>query len=277
MNQIQITVKTLNGTATPIDAAPSDTILSVKSKVSAAVGPAVDQIRLIHAGQELSDERALQHYHIGDGATVHLVLKLRDIGEFGAHACTAGVALLMDDAELSAQEARDVVMAVKKTGDPSSPAVAIPQALQARHCARLRAFLDARFGEIAQGECDAQLLEDFKITLLRGELVALLDERAVASLEREFGGAYTTIRLRRACAVGRCINFHVDHSLRTMQVALGGDYEGGALVFLSDQGEVHRPERAVGSATIHDRSVVHGVARIKRGVRYGLFFLQEDE
>lgn len=57
-----------------------------------------------------------------------------------------------------------------------------------------------------------------------------------------------------------------------MQVALNSDEEycGGHLVFATAKGFVV-PERPVGSATIHDNGVVHGVSPLKHGVRYGLF------
>merc|ERR1712188_205538 len=85
------------------------------------------------------------------------------------------------------------------------------------------------------------------------------------------------IKLRRVTpsTVPHCINFHLDHALRTMQVPLNerGQCEGGKLVFVTRQGLVW-PDQAPGSATIHDNTIVHGVSSHKSGVRYGLFFLK---
>ena len=60
-----------------------------------------------------------------------------------------------------------------------------------------------------------------------------------------------------------------------MQVALNdeSEYEGGRLVFATDEGLVW-PRRKAGSATLHDSSTAHGVSLHTRGVRYSLFFLQ---
>lgn len=41
----------------------------------------MDQIRLIFSGKQLSDDRTLESYNIGAGATIHMVLQLRGGGE----------------------------------------------------------------------------------------------------------------------------------------------------------------------------------------------------
>ena len=51
------------------------------------------------------------------------------------------------------------------------------------------------------------------------------------------------------------------------------EYEGGRLVFATDDGLVW-PSRRAGSVTVHDKTIAHGVSLHTRGVRYGLFFLQ---
>ena len=98
----------------------------------------------------------------------------------------------------------------------------------------------------------------------------------MARLESLFGRC-NQIKLRRTqAASGQYIAFHLDHSLRTMQVPLNdpSEYDGGRLVFAMGDGSLVVPEREVGSATVHDNGVVHGVTEITRGVRYGLFMLQ---
>jgi len=61
-----------------------------------------------------------------------------------------------------------------------------------------------------------------------------------------------------------------------MQVALNGEdeYEGGRLVYLKD-GEFQIPKRPAGSITIHENDIVHGVSKLVKGVRYGLFLLKK--
>ena len=87
---------------------------------------------------------------------------------------------------------------------------------------------------------------------------------------------FNRIVLRRCCAEGLCINFHLDHSLKTMQIALNDDneYVGGRLVFATNDGVLYEPRRPAGSVTIHNNTVVHGVSTLRSGVRYGLFFLK---
>ena len=224
--------------------------------------------------------RTLGHYNIQHESTLHMALNLRgDIGEFGAHEDSPGTHFLMHDAPLLDEDVRDIVQAVKRSSPillpPSKPITGVSSLLSEAHCEALRQFIDARWEEAAASGQSQALLDDFKLNLTRRELAELLDDRTVDALEDAFSGSYTTIKMRRASAVGRCINFHVDHSLRTMQVVLNQNYAGGSLVFLSDGGQVSIPRRSLGSATIHDCSIVHGVSRIKDGVRFGLFFLQE--
>lgn len=96
---------------------------------------------------------------------------------------------------------------------------------------------------------------------------------AFAKLCELFDDRVDTIKLRRVEAHGRCINFHLDHSRRTMQVALNDDkeYAGGRLTYITSKG-MQIPRRSMGCATIHDNTIVHGVTRMESGVRYGLFF-----
>jgi predicted 2-oxoglutarate/Fe(II)-dependent dioxygenase YbiX len=64
-----------------------------------------------------------------------------------------------------------------------------------------------------------------------------------------------------------------------MQVPLNepSEYDSGRLIFALPNGSLLWPEREVGSATLHNNGVVHGVTEITRGVRYGLFFLLVPE
>ena len=60
-----------------------------------------------------------------------------------------------------------------------------------------------------------------------------------------------------------------------MQVPLNepSKYVSAGLVFVT-AGRFLEPRRAVGSATVHDDGVVHGVAPLQQGVRYALFLLR---
>ena len=116
-------------------------------------------------------------------------------------------------------------------------------------------------------------MEDFQIQLDSAMLVSLVGFPAVRRLGAFFS-PHSIVKLRRVSATGQCINFHTDHSLRTLQVSLNDDFEGGELIYLTDEGTVHIPKRPAGTATVHDNSIVHGVGVLRSGIRYGLFLIQ---
>jgi hypothetical protein len=72
------------------------------------------------------------------------------------------------------------------------------------------------------------------------------------------------------------IGFHIDHSKKTLQLALNseGDYKGGKLIYAT-KGKLIKPHRAKGTVTVHNNQIVHGVTLLDEGVRYGLFFLHK--
>ena len=72
---MQIYVKTQDGKAIALDVDPGDTIESVKYQIQDKLRISVIKLRLIFAGKELQDDRALADYNIQKESTIRLVLK----------------------------------------------------------------------------------------------------------------------------------------------------------------------------------------------------------
>lgn len=53
------------------------------------------------------------------------------------------------------------------------------------------------------------------------------------------------------------------------------EYDGAQLAFAMTNGSVLRRSRAVGTSTIYDNGVVHGVSELRLGVRYAPFVRRE--
>merc|ERR1719392_52029 len=59
---------------------PSITISDLKYAIQQKEGIPPDQQRIIFSGMQLMDEHTVEEYKIGDGSTLHLVLRLRGGG-----------------------------------------------------------------------------------------------------------------------------------------------------------------------------------------------------
>jgi hypothetical protein len=85
---------------------------------------------------------------------------------------------------------------------------------------------DERFAQASVSLSDPLLandLIDMKINLTDAQLIAMIGQANFENLRRIFGQSYDEIVIRRCQATGKFINFHTDHSLRTMQVSINSD------------------------------------------------------
>jgi len=238
-------------------------------------------VRIVYNGKNLQRDLTLEECNVTPGDTTHMVFAVQAerIGEFGlGNLPGADILQSLESPEyFLSEEAIDKLCSEVRVLHGFSPEVPtfssdsnvyrlIPEALDDPGRKSLISHLESRF----KGEMD------LKYKLNTEELISLIGEPAFDKLTEFYGHFPNEIWLRRVQSNGphQGINWHVDQSYFTMQVALNGDseFQGGKLVFAANR-KILIPKREAGTATIHGCKVVHAVTPLKNGPRYSLFFL----
>jgi len=73
---MQIFIKTLTGKTIRLRVLPSDTVLSVKTKIEERKNILTDRQRLVFHSRQLEDNQTLKDCDIKNESTLHLVLRL---------------------------------------------------------------------------------------------------------------------------------------------------------------------------------------------------------
>lgn len=86
VKMLQLFLRNLTGSTICIEAQDaSQPVAELKALIQQQEGVPCEHCGLVYAGRQLQDERSLESYAIGEGSTVHLVLRLRGgKGGFGA-------------------------------------------------------------------------------------------------------------------------------------------------------------------------------------------------
>jgi hypothetical protein len=262
---IKIVVKKLDGQKEEMVVLPDWTVRDIKNILTKAEYVDPNQIRLIHKGCPLYDDSTLVEQHVQQNNVVHIIIQCRgDIGHWTELPRSEPIMRCEDG--LSVNEVKEIIEDVRKRKGregESNPFRCGETLISGSMCKKLC------------NRVPLSIESDLQIELSLPELQSIIGFKFLMNvLSRFHPGNVDVVKLRRVRGTKEAIPFHLDFASKTMQIVLNDDYQGRKLSYLTEDGKTWIPERRVGSFTIHDDSIVHGVTEISQGERISLFLLQ---
>ena len=297
---MQIFVKTLTGATLTLDVEPSDTIQTVKQRISgvsadrygatngyfkAGDPPPPDQQRLIFCARQLEDGRTLTEYNIQHEATIHMVLRLRGMISYpdkknpylenidiAPHATPAPSEAGMRALMREKNAAQHKTFVYEHTGEK------LLDKQQRQLCMR---FMDKARELKDQNAPDCKFVLGDKWGKFGKEaFIALFGSSSAHQYDQIIRhhkchsdiSHGVKIALRLSLPIDACIDWHCDggYATQTVQYTLNDNYVGGNLCYYTRNG-LFNQKRPEGTLTVHDRDVLHAVTKLHSGRRYALF------
>jgi hypothetical protein len=283
---------------TQFDVFPSNTIAEVETMViesnqlSGLYHPSPTHANITFQGRKLSLNDTLSDIGVVAGSELMTTTYL-DIGEWVTPQPGLASRLLNDPfaeqvERLTPDEVGEITGGLLQPFASHTPAYDWwSSMLSAHECEHLIQRLERDYATLVTGNEDIQ--RDLKVDLTHDELTTLIGQERLAvvidagaqrlsQLKVPLTSTHVRLTLRRRAAVDgtqyQVVPFHKDVSLVVVNVALNDGFQGGKILYVSED-RVLRPQRSTGCATVHDCSVVHGVTRLAAGIRYNLYAVFE--
>jgi len=289
---MRVTVKTLWGANFTIECNAHDTLDEFADTIEKNHGIPWEQQRLLYHGKRLEMYNTLADYAISTGDTIHLVLRLRGMISNYAEATTpTAKALAKGGAYL--KRVYDTILPTLSENSVKDQATShrayrvlngVGNYIQAVWGERLRVLADRLYHHYRH-DADLKLVFEGASRNLLDRVVGFrgFSANLLALYISATGGPAArppkfVLRRSEAPSAGP-IDFHCDGSYATYTLQLvltEAKTYGGELVFYDAVTGLNVLETTFGRITIHPRESYHAVTSLRRGTRYSLFVVDED-